>query len=379
MAVIKNAKIFDGEKMLGQTAVVFENGKVTGFLDSSDCADAIDAGGKLVTPGLVDIHIHGSFGIDFMEKGALETVCKKLPQYGVTSLLATSVTESDRAIRDFLGYTRKAMKMEKGTRILGAHLEGPYFSYENRGAHDENELRDPLPENYHAMTDGFEDIITRVSIAPEKKGGFELVKELVEDGVLVSVAHTNANADEMEKAIDLGLSLCTHTFNGMFPFHHRNTGSIGVVLTDDRITCEFIPDLHHITKLAIRLILKSKGTENTIICTDAIAGALVEDGDYVLGGLAVVVKDSVAHLKSDGRLAGSTISLDWGVRNLVNEVGVPVETALRMATRNPAKAIGRDHQVGRLAVGSNADILVLNDDLTVERTFIRGVEEYHRV
>ena len=226
------------------------------------------------------------------------------------------------------------------------------------------------------MAGEYEGVIVRVSLAPEKRGGMELISYLAQKGVVVSAAHTDSMAKEMEEAISKGISIATHTFNGFYPVHHRQENSIAVVLTDDRIICEFIPDLQHINVYAARLIMKAKGFEKTFICSDALEPSQQGDGIYSLAGSKVIVRDSVARLE-DGRLAGSTICILQGVRNLVNIMKIPLCKALRLGTYNPANAIGNS-SIGRIAVGAQADFLLLSEDLQLMQTYIRGKLEYSR-
>ena len=374
MPKIKNARIFNGESFLPVTALRYENGIIMEMYDRLDDADALDAEGQILCPGFVDLHIHGSFGKDVLEPGGTAHLRSHLPSVGTTSFCPTNATDTFEHIHAFLSEVKEEKKSEEGTRILGAHIEGPFFALDNRGAHAIPLLQDPTMENYRKMVGEHEDVIARVSVAPEKKGGMELVSYLAQKGIIVSAAHTDSMAKEMEEAISKGVSIATHTFNGYYPVHHRQENSIGVVLTDDRIICEFIPDLQHINVYAARLIMKAKGFEKTFICSDALEPAQQGDGIYSLAGSKVIVKDSVARLE-DRRLAGSTICILQGVRNLVNIMKIPLCKALRLGTYNPANAIGNS-SIGRIAVGAAADFLLLTEDLQLKQTYIRGKLEY---
>ncbi len=374
MPQIKNARIFTGEVFAPLSTLSYEDGVITD-LSTKDAPDALDAKGAILCPGFVDVHIHGSFGRDVLERGGTAHMAGKLPTVGTTSFCPTNATDSFENIHSFLSELPAEMKKEAGARVLGAHVEGPFFALENRGAHAIPYLADPTMENYKKIVGDYEDAIVRVSLAPEKKGGYELTKYLVKKGIVVSAAHTDSMAKEMEEALACGVTISTHTFNGFYPVHHRSENSIGVVLTDDRITCEFIPDLQHINKYAARLIMKAKGFERTFICSDALAPSQLGDGEYSLAGSKVIVTNNVARLAEDGRLAGSTICMLQGVRNLINIMGIPLDKALRMATHNPAAAIGNSF-IGRIGVGAAADFLLLDDSLNLKATYIRGKLEY---
>ena len=376
MPKIKNARIFNGESFVPVSALRYENGVIAEMYESCDDADALDAQGQILCPGFVDLHIHGSFGKDVLEPGGTAHLRENLPSVGTTSFCPTNATDTFEHIHSFLREVAEEMPRQEGSRILGAHIEGPFFALDNRGAHAIPLLQDPTLQNYKKMAGEYEGVIVRVSLAPEKRGGMELISYLAQKGVVVSAAHTDSMAKEMEEAISKGISIATHTLNGFYPVHHRQENSIAVVLTDDRIICEFIPDLQHINVYAARLIMKAKGFEKTFICSDALEPSQQGDGIYSLAGSKVIVRDSVARLE-DGRLAGSTICILQGVRNLVNIMKIPLCKALRLGTYNPANAIGNS-SIGRIAVGAQADFLLLSEDLQLMQTYIRGKLEYSR-
>ena len=375
MAIIKNVRVFNGEVFTPVTAVEFEDGIITNMYEKCDSPDALDGNGCILAPGFVDTHIHGSFGRDVLTPGGTDFLADNLPKVGTTSYCPTNATDTLENINHFLGEVSEAKKRDHGTRVLGAHIEGPFFGLDNRGSHAIPLLKDPTMDNYKKMTGQYEDAIVRFSVAPEKEGAMELIPYLVKKGIVVSAAHTDSTAPIMEEAIAKGVTISTHTFNGFYPFHHRNECSIGVVLTDDRITCEFIPDLQHINKYAARLIMKAKGFEKTFLCSDSLEPGQMPDGDYQLAGSKVVVKNHIARLAEDGRLAGSTISILDGVRNLVFKVGIPLDKALRMGTENAANSINR-LDIGRIKIGCKADFILLDDDLDLRMTVIRGNTEY---
>lgn len=376
MSIIKNIRLFNGEVFVPLDAIRFENGRIQELYTHYDGQDAIDAHGAILAPGFIDLHIHGSFGMDVLAPGGTAHLVNNLPRVGTTAFCPTNATDSFEKIHHFLGEVRAEMAHnDHGTRILGAHIEGPFFNIDNRGAHAIPMLQDPTMENYKAMAGEYEDVIARVSLAPEKKGGMELVRYLAGKGVVVSAAHTDADAQQMEEAIANGLTMVTHTFNGMYAFHHRKEGAIGVTLTDDRITCEFIPDLQHINKYAAMLIMKAKGFEKTFICSDALEPAHMGEGRFQMAGQEIYVKDGAAHMAEDGRLAGSIISPLMGVRNLLRATDVTLAHALKMGTSNPAKAIG-DDSIGLIQVGKRADFVLLSEDLQLQKTYIRGKLEY---
>lgn len=368
-----NARIFNGTSFITQSAVAFENGVITA-LDND--LNGMDVHGKLLVPGFVDIHMHGIHGLDCMRMGDLKKMVNVLVQYGTTSFCPASLTETDATIRSYLYYVHEAMSLQSGTRVLGAYLEGPYLAESVKGAHDAKKLKDPNLEHYKKLVSNYESDILRITLAPERKGGMELTKFLFEQGIAVSVGHSAATAQQTLKAARLGVNSSTHTCNGMNPLHHRKPGVLGAVLTENRISAEFIPDLIHIDPILIQLIYQSKGPSNCYYCTDSMEAAGMQDGTYHLGLDEVIVKNGIA--QKDDSLAGSTLTMDKGLRNLVHKVGIPLCNALRMATRNPAEVINKT-DIGQIKVGAKADFVLLDNNLHVVATYVRGKREYNKL
>lgn len=367
-----NARIFDGTTFVTQTTVSFENGVITA-LDND--LSGTDVHGKLLAPGFVDIHMHGIQGLDCMRTGDLHKMVNVLVQYGTTSFCPASLTETDENIRSYLHYVHEAMSLQNGARVLGAYLEGPYLAKSVKGAHDAEKLKDPIIEHYKKLVSSYESDIRRITLAPERKGGMELSKLLSNQGIAVSIGHSAATAKQTIKAAHLGVNSSTHTCNGMNPLHHRKPGVLGAVLTENQIKAEFIADLIHIDPILIQLIYQSKGPANCFYCTDSMEATGMPDGTYRLGMDEVTVKDGIA--KKDGSLAGSTLTMDKGLRNLVHKVGLPLCDALRMATRNPAEVI-KISDIGQIKVGAKADFVLLDNDLHVTATYVRGKLEYKK-
>lgn len=365
-----NARIFDGTSFLPQTAVTFENGVITALHDGKG---GIDAGGNLLAPGFVDIHMHGIRGLDSMRPGNIREMTGILVQYGTTSFCPASLSETDPAIRSYLRDVHDAMNLNSGARVLGAYLEGPYLAEPVRGAHDAEKLRDPLVSHYKELVSGYEADICRVTLAPERNGGMELTAFMSERGIAVSIGHSEATASQVLEAARLGLNSSTHTCNGMRPLHHRDPGVLGAILTEDRIRAEFIADLIHIDPLMIQLIYRAKGPANCYYCTDAMEATGMPDGTYRLGMEVVTVENGIA--SKNGSLAGSTLTMDRGLRNLVQKAGIPLCDAVRMATRNPADVLGRK-DIGRIEAGAKADFVLLDNDLRVISAYVRGKQEF---
>lgn len=366
MTVLSNLKLFDGTRFLDETAISFDNGTITAL---GTMTNGIDMGGRLLSPGLIDLHMHGQMGEDNMRPGGTTYIATTQPQFGVTSFCPTSVTDSDEQTRVFLENVRLTMESAQGARVLGAYLEGPYLDYELRGVHDERFLKEPSISHYRALVEGYEDLIVRVTLAPEKKGGMELVRFLADQGITVSIGHSAATAVETTEAVRLGVSTTTHTFNAMPALHHRQPGVLGVALTHPDLKAEFVADMVHIHPLIVKLIYLAKGVEGCFYCTDSMEAAGMRDGIYRLGNGTVSVQNGIA--RKGERLAGSTLTMDQGLRLLVEDADIPLHDALRMGTRNPADVIGRP-DLGRLVPGAKADFVLWDDTLHVEATYVEG-------
>jgi N-acetylglucosamine-6-phosphate deacetylase len=373
MTALKNVRIFDGISFRPEKGLSFENGKIIALCGE----DGEDKHGWILAPGFIDLHMHGLQGHDAMRPGQLSLIAAGEVQFGTTAFCPASITADDDSTQVYLEQVRQARKLDKGARVLGAYLEGPFLAYKTRGAHDPNLLRDPSAENYRRLVGEYGKEVVRITLAPELPGGFELVKKLADQGVVVSIGHSEATYEQTIESINLGIGSTTHTCNGMQPLHHRNPGVFCAVLNDPRIKAEFIADLQHVHPQVLRLIFRNKGVEGCYYCTDSLEAAGLGDGEYHLGTdpQPIVVKNGLA-LKNGG-LAGSTLTMDKGLRNLVNVVGLPLEQALRLGTYNPAQVMGRQ-DLGRIIPGACADFVLLDENLEVRETYVRGVCEYRK-
>ncbi len=346
-----------------------------------DGAREIDARGRTIVPGFVDVHIHGAGGHDVMEAAtnALETVANTVARFGTTSLVATTVTApADQTCRSLEGIARyiksahnHSPKAPPRAEILGIHLEGPFISHARRGVHPPDAIAEPsLPalEKFLQAADGCARILT---LAPELPGALELVERARTAGLVVALGHTDATYEQAHTAIERGARHAVHVFNAMRPFSHRETGVLGAVLTDTRVTAEIIADGVHVDAAAIRLLLAAKGVAHVLLVSDGISATGMPDGSYRLGMFEVLVAGGVAHSR-EGRLAGSTLTLDRAVRHIVS-LGVPLIEAVRMATLVPARRLGLEARKGVIAPGADADLVLLTSDLYVAGVMARGV------
>jgi N-acetylglucosamine-6-phosphate deacetylase len=337
----------------------------------------IDAKGLYVLPGLIDIHTHGGAGSDTMDATpqAIDVMSGFFLEHGVTSYLATTITSSPEAIRRAIDNLNACRATLQKTAMLGAHIEGPYLSREYKGAQPEEWLRYPDPIEYRYWLNS--GIIKLITVAPELPGVLDLIRQGVDEGVLFSVGHTNATYQQVVEAADVGLNQSTHTFNGMRGLNHHEPGAVGAVLSDDRIYCELIADGIHIHPAILRLLVKVKGIERTILVTDSIRATGLGDGEYRLGDHNVVVKDGVARTTLGG-LAGSTLTLNQAIKNMMRFCGLTISQAVAMATLTPATALGISEHKGAIKPGMDADLVLADADLDVKMAFIHGENVFQK-
>lgn len=375
MLIFTNGRAYlDGSWKTGFDLIVREN-KIVDIKPQGSYQDGniIDVRGNYITPGFIDIHIHGSKGSDVMDakEESLQNISSFLAGNGTTSWLATTMTVSVAEIRNSLQTISDYMNADHtGAQILGAHLEGPFISPLAKGAHAEEHILMPSVENYKRLTDGIPDIVRLITMAPEQDGALGLVKYLNEREVTVSLGHTKGTYQQCSKGIEAGMNHVCHFYNAMTPLNHREPGAVGAVLDSDTTTIELIADLVHIHPAALRLAVKAKGPYNTVLITDAMNAAGLQDGEYELGGIPVNVRNGEAR-QADGTLAGSTLRQDRALRNMV-KIGVSAEDVIPMLTETPAGEIGVAGYKGKLAVGYDADINILDNDFEVQATYIQG-------
>lgn len=335
----------------------------------------IDGRGGWVLPGFIDVHVHGGAGYDFMDadETGLAAITKFHAEHGTTAMLATSMTAPQAKLTGFLGRIRRFMDRPMPyAQILGVHLEGPFISPKWPGAQNPAHIVPPQPAWLEEWVSLYPGLIKIQTLAPETEGAPAYIERLARHGIIPSCGHTDATYRQIREAADRGLRHAVHTFNAMRPFHHREPGTAGAVLTDSRIMAEVIADGHHVHAAGIELLIRSKGPDRVILVTDAIAAAGMPEGEYELGGLPVVMAGGVARLKDSGNLAGSTLTMIGAFRHIVREVGVPVEEASRMASANPARQLGIDDRTGTLEAGKRADVLLLDDSLELRGVWVGG-------
>ncbi len=345
-------------------------------------ADAveIEALDKTAAPGFIDVHIHGAGGRDVMEgsDAALSAVSKMIASHGTTSFLATTVTADPEAIcqsaSDISRYiSLQPRATDSRAEILGIHFEGPFISPVRRGVHPPEFIKLPSAELLGRFIDAAGGHAQLLTIAPELLGAMPCIDAARKAGMVVGIGHTDATYEQARAAIAHGAHHAIHVYNAMRPFSHRDSGVIGAVLTTPAVTCELIADGVHVDEIAMRLLLQAKSAGGVILISDGISATGMPDGKYKLGGLEVTVSGGVCR-DADGRLAGSTLTLDRAFRNIV-ALGASVSDALRMLTLNPATLLGLEFKKGSLRVGADADIVLLDQGLNVAQVWTRGISQ----
>ncbi|GIO10526.1 N-acetylglucosamine-6-phosphate deacetylase [Cohnella xylanilytica] len=381
--LIANASVVTPDGVLEKGWIWLKDGRIEalgskedGIPSESAGAERIDAAGGWALPGFIDVHVHGGGGHDFMDAGkeGLDAIARFHAMNGTTGLLATSLTASREGLTEVLDrVARYKSEPMPYAQVLGVHLEGPFINPKWKGAQNPDYILAPQPEWLEEWVARYPGLIKIQTLAPETDGALDYIERLASHGIVPSCGHTDATYDQVVAAADRGLRHAVHTFNAMKPLHHREPGTVGAVLTDDRITAEVIADGHHVHAAGLGIVARMKGADKVILVTDAMAAAGMPDGDgYELGGLPVVMTCGVARLKDSGSLAGSTLTMIAAFRHMVREVGVSVPDASRMGSANPARQIGVDGFTGSLQAGKQADVLLLGEDLELRQVWIKG-------
>ena len=350
-----------------------ENGHIAEPGDTTP-TDVIDAQGLYVSPGFIDLQVNGGIGHNFEDASPVEirTIVDFYVSHGTTGLLPTTVTAPIERIRA----TIDRVKQIDHPAILGMHIEGPFISEARKGAQNPEYILKPSVDKFNELLTGNEGFIKIVTLAPERSGADQLISRMREIGAVPSLGHSDATYEQALVAIERGIGLFTHMFNGMRKFHHRAPGAVGAALVSN-VMVELIADGIHVHPGAMKLLYKVKGPNQVCLITDAISAAGLEDGEYQLGGLQVFVKDATARL-ADGTLAGSTLTLDKAVKNFMEATGCSLPEAVRAASLNPAKLLGIDDRKGSVEVGKDANLVVFDKDFKVHYTIIKGEVAYAR-
>ncbi len=384
MLAIENGTVYAPEGPIGDGMVLVEDGTIRAVgprraLWPPASADRLDAKGAHIAPGFVDMHMHGALDHEMLHatRAGLEAITTYLPAHGVTSFVPSTVAAPLDDILESLRLARSVLAGPRlpGAEILGVHLEGPYLDREMRGAHRADIIRDPNPDETAALL-AYADVITSVTLAPERPGALELTRALAGKGILVSAGHTLAIDRDIERAIEAGLSHVTHLYGNMASLRRENltrvAGLVETALLDDRLTAEIIGDGYHIAPSLWKLAYKAKSADRLAIVTDASPLMGLPPGAYHRWGMDVMLEERCSYLADRTAFAGSVVPMDRCLSNTVHVAQVPLGDALRMVTATPARILGVDRRKGSLAPGQDGDVVILDSDLQVTHTIVGG-------
>lgn len=382
MKGFKNVNVYVEGEGIVKTSIGFDNGIITCLKESNEIEEIASLSDDMVVvPGFIDQHIHGAKGFDAMD-GTIEAIsgiAEALPKEGTTAFLATTMTQSPKNINQALETVKEYKNMNKaeGAEVLGVHLEGPFISTSHIGAQPLEYVAEPLVETFKKYQEVSGNTIKLVSLAPEVEGADELIKYLRSQNIVASVGHSAAGYEDVEKAVEAGITNVTHTYNAQKAYHHRDIGTVGAALLIDSLNCEIICDIIHVSIPAIKMVIKNKPHSKVTLITDSMRAKQLEDGISELGGQTVIVKNGEARLEN-GALAGSVLLMNVAVKNVVERVGVPFIDVIDMATINPARNLGVDKEMGSIALGKKANLTILDKDFSVVMTIRDGNVVYKR-
>jgi len=382
---IVNGQVLTPYRLIPNGSVLIEDGKIAAVQEGPiavETALEIDVQGKYIAPGFIDIHVHGGGGYDFMDgdTGSFLHVAETHVRYGTTSIMPTTLTSTNEDLTGTLENYEQADSLNtKGADFLGLHLEGPYFSMNQRGAQDPRYIRNPDPAEYREII-WQSKAVRRWSAAPELPGAIAFGRFLKENGILVSIAHTDAIYEQVIDAFESGFSLVTHLYSGMSGVTRRNAyryaGVIESAFLIEEMDVEIIADGIHLPAPLLKLIYKIKGPDRIALVTDAMRGAGMPEGKSILGGLKngleVIIEDGVAKLPDRTSFAGSVATANRLIRTMINLAEVPLTDAVRMLTSTPARILGVQDTKGSLVPGKDADIVVFDQNIEIEKTIIKG-------
>lgn len=375
--ILQSKKVWMADRFV-PAQVVVEEGKIAEILPYGTKQPDVDYGQQWILPGFIDIHCHGAYGFDTndAQPEGLRNWVRNIVQEGVTSLLPTTITQSETVLSNALRNVAQVVEEGyTGAEILGVHFEGPFLDMVYKGAQPEQYIAKPTVEQFKKYQQAANGLIKYITMATETDEDYALTRYCTENGVVVSIGHSAATFDQAVMAFAHGARSMTHVYNGMTPFNHRQNGLVGAAYNIKSMYGEIICDGNHSTPAALHQFFEQKGPHYGIMVTDALMAKGSPVGSkFLFGGNEIeIYSDGSAHLTSTKGLAGSTLCVNKGLRLLIEEAMVPMETAINACTKNPAECLGIAHRKGSIKVGLDADLVVLDRDYQVVQTYCAGV------
>ncbi len=347
--------------------------------EKPESAEIVDFSGKYIAPGFVDTHIHGLLNSDVMDNTpeAIKTISKGLLQFGVTSFLPTTLTDSVERLDESVENIKNVYNDVEGAKIQGIFLEGPCFTEKYKGAQNKKYFINPTSEILDQWQEKSGNLVKKIAIAPEREGAVEFAEYATKNGVTVALGHSAATFEEAKRVVGAGANVFVHTYNGMSPLTHREPGMVGAAMELKNTFAELICDGHHVSPVAANIMMNAKTRENIVLITDCMRAGAMEDGQYTLGEFDVIVENGTARLLT-GSLAGSVLSMNNAIKNVVDWNIATLEEAIKMASYNPAVSCNIDDKCGSIKPGLPADFVVIDDSLNVYNTYLDGVCKYSK-
>ncbi len=376
MKALRNCQILDGDRWISDQAVLIDSGKITVICPEEDIPDdakSEDLKGHCLVPGFIDSQVNGGGGVllnDQPDIEAIRTVAAAHRRFGTTGFLPTLISDDWDRMVAMADAVEEAVKQDV-PGVLGLHFEGPYLNPDRRGVHDETHIRE-FEDRFMSLIENRKLGKVLVTLAPELVPA-DLITRLAGNGVVVSAGHTNATYEQTRKALSAGLTGFTHLFNAMPPLLSREPGVIGAALEDQNSYCGIIVDGHHVHPASLKVAIAAKGADGMMLVTDAMPVVGTSESQFKLGDKLITVKDGACRTE-EGSLAGSNLDMASAVRNCVKLLDLPLPTALKMASQTPARFLGEEDHRGQISAGMSADLVLMDSQMSVLRTWIAGEE-----